>query len=65
MDGIKENHKEFIKNNKSILKIQGLKVKDTMLSLKKFTRLLQIQMMIKECNQLIRSKHMHMEQAKI
>ena len=33
--------------------------------LNKLIRLLEAQMMIKECNQLIRQKLMHMEQAKI
>ena len=43
IDNIKENHKKFVKNNKSILK----------LPLKKLTRLFKVQTMIKECNQLI------------
>ena len=48
IDSIKENHEEFVKNNKSI------KLKGTTFLLKKLTRLLQVQMMTKECNQLIR-----------
>ena len=48
IDSIKENHEEFVKNNKSI------KPKGTTFLLKKLTRLLQVQMMTKECNQLIR-----------
>ena len=33
--------------------------------LKKLTRLLQVQMVIKECNQLIRQQHMNLEWAMI
>ena len=40
IDSIKENHQEFLKNNKSILKIlQRFKKKGTMFSLKKLIRL--------------------------
>ena len=52
---IKENHQEFLKSNKSILKIQqGFKSERHNFSLKKLTRLFEVQMMIKEYNQLNR-----------
>ena len=48
IDSIKENHEEFVKKkNKSI------KPKGATFLLKKLTRLLQVQKMTKECNQLI------------
>ena len=51
---IKENHKEFIKDNKSILQIQQrFKTERHNVFTEKLTRLLEVQMMIKECNQLI------------
>ena len=40
-------------------------MKEIMSLLKKLRRLLEVQMMIKECNLLIWQKHMHMEQANI
>ena len=47
--------KEFIKNNKLILKTQQrFKSERHNVLLKKLIRLLYVQMMIKECNQLIR-----------
>ena len=49
----------FLKQNKD------LKVKEIMFLMKKLTKVLQVQMMIKECSQLIRQEHMHMEGAKI
>ena len=40
IDRIKENHKEFIKSNKSALKAKQLKLKEVIILLKKFIRLL-------------------------
>ena len=61
IDHIKENHKEFIENNKSILKSilkhKDLKVKGVMFSLKKINHC----MMFKSPF----DTNMHMEQAKI
>ena len=39
--------------------------KDIMLLMKKLIRLVYVQMMIKERNQMIQQKRIHMEQAKI
>ena len=65
------NPEQFIRNIKLIyiyiyiyiyiLNKKDLKVKGTMFLLKKLTILLEVLMVIKECNQLIRHKHMYME----
>ena len=47
IDSIKENHKQFFKKCSNVLKVKG-----TMFSLKKLTRLLQVQMIINKWNQL-------------
>ena len=52
IDSIKKYHKEFIRNNKLILK-ENLKAKGILL-LEKLLTLLQVQMMRKGGNQLIR-----------
>ena len=57
----KKNHNQFKRSNKSILKTQQRFKSERYIA--STVKLLQI--MIKECNQLIRYKHMHMEQAKI
>ena len=59
------NNKSMLKTQKSKSKKQRFKYEKHMFLLKKLTRLLQVQMMIKECNQLIPQKHMLMEGAKI
>ena len=47
IDSIKKDHKEFIKNNKSILKThKTFKSEKNNVSMKKLTRLLEVQMMI-------------------
>ena len=51
---LKKINKEFINNNKLILKAQQLLEMKNMFLLKKLTRLLLVIMTIKECNQLIR-----------
>ena len=66
----KRKYKEFIKNNKLIVKTQknlkqDLEKKGIMFLLKKLIRLLYVQMMIKEWNKLILWKHMYVEQIKI
>ena len=55
VDSLKEGQKEFITNNKLILKHNKyLKVKSEML-------LLKVLPVIKECNQFLQQKHIHME----
>ena len=53
-DSLRENHKEFIKDNRLILKLQQrFKSKKHKMLLKKLTRLYCVLMMIKEYNQSI------------
>ena len=58
----KGRHKEFVKNRKHCKHSKNLKLKGIMFLQEK---LVLAHIMIKRCNQLIRWKHMHMEQAKI
>ena len=52
IESVQKNHKEFTRNNKSILKIQQ-RFKSKKHN-EETIRLLKVQMMIKECKQLIR-----------
>ena len=64
MNSIRENHKEVIKNNELVLShSEVLEVRNIVYLLKKLKRLYWVLMMIKEYNQSIQLKHIHMEQA--
>ena len=56
---------EFIRNNNSMLKIQQRFKIERHYVFTEEIRFLQVQMMIRECNQLIQKKRMRMEQEKI